>query len=208
MDAHEALAVLGLELLEAVLDQVLAVHVVDHDVLLLGLQVAHVLDGDAPQAAAQARAQVAARAVAGGARPRRGRRHQLARLGQRGLEALAPDRLEHVVGGGGVEGAQRVLVVGGAEDDGGRGLERADRARRAQAVEAGHRDVEQHHVGAQPADHLDGLVAVRRRADALDAVELGQQRGQALARQRLVIGNEHLHRGHPRLGSGFGSCNV
>ena len=52
VDADEAFAELGLQRLERFLDEVLALGVVDHDVFFLGVQVAHVIDRDQPQAAA------------------------------------------------------------------------------------------------------------------------------------------------------------
>ena len=57
------------------------------------------------------------------------------------------DRLHQIVDGFDLEGGDGELVERGHEDDGRRGSLRGKRARDADSVEAGHRDVEQQQVG-------------------------------------------------------------
>src|SRR5690606_39359366 len=111
VDPYEALAEFILQRFQRLLDQVFAVCMVDDDVLFLGLQVVHVVQRDQPQAAAQARAQVATRG--------RGVRRAAFTTGgegahafQRRGQALGADRLDQVVDRLGLEGGQRVGVVG------------------------------------------------------------------------------------------------
>ena len=76
-------------------------------------------------------------------------------------------------------------------------------ARRLDAVELGHPDVEQAHVGPQLAGQRHGLTAVGRLADHLD-VGLGvEDHAQPGPDDLLVVGDEHAdgHRGGPLRGS-------
>ena len=67
------------------------------------------------------------------------------RLGslQRALEAIGAEWLQQVIDRMRVEGAHRVLVVGGDENDGGTGL---DQLQHFEAVELRHLDVEEEQV--------------------------------------------------------------
>lgn len=76
-------------------------------------------------------------------------------LVQRGDEPLGHNRLEHKVGGANGEGASRITVEGGDEDD-----HRCNRRRKLleqlETAEAGHFNVEQKHVGADERDAFKG----------------------------------------------------
>ena len=63
------------------------------------------------------------------------------------------------------------------------------RGQRAQAVEAGHREVEQDEVRPEPGGLDDRLGAVGCAAADLEAVR-AEQRGQRLAGQRVVVDDE------------------
>ncbi len=108
VDAHEAAVEFLFQRLQRFLDQILAAGVVDHHVLLLGLEVMHFLDRNQPQAAAHPRAQMGTdlarrtgilRAAAVGAA---GDEH--ARALQRRRQAFGPDRLHQVIDCRGLEG--------------------------------------------------------------------------------------------------------
>ena len=154
----------------------------------------HFLDRDQAQAAAQARAQVGALAGTGTrlilALPPQG---EGARALDRRLQALGPHRLDQVVDRRGFERRQRVGIVGGAEHHRRARLERGEMARGLQPVDAGHGDVQQHQVGVVLGHRVQRGMAVAHLGHQFHAVLRGQQRAQALARQRLVIGDHHLH---------------
>lgn len=94
-----------------------------------------------------------------------------------------------------------MLVVGGAEHHRRLRLVLAQQTRGFQAVDAGHGDVQQHQIRMQVVALLQHLLAVFGLADHLDVRMFTQQHAQALARQRLVIGDQHPHlrgrHGHP-----------
>ena len=94
-----------------------------------------------------------------------------------------------------LERLDRVLVVGGDEDDQ-RHPVPAHLLDHLEAVGAGHLNVEEHQVRGEAADGVDGLAAVAALADDLD-VGLGREEaGHALARQRLVIDDQRAERLH------------
>ena len=72
-----------------------------------------------------------------------------------------------------------------------------DPAGRLQAVEAGHLDVHQHDVGPPPACEVHRVEAVDRLADHLDVRLRLEDRAEARAHERLVVGDQHgdRHRG-------------
>ena len=72
--------------------------------------------------------------------------HPAYRLG----EPVGAHRLEHVVDGVQVEGVDRVLVVGGDEDDRRRGRERRQHLGQLEPGQAGHPDVEEDRVDLAP----------------------------------------------------------
>ena len=64
-----------------------------------------------------------------------------------------------------------------------------------------HPDVHQRHVGPQPGDHLDGLLAVGRLADDLEVGLGGEQRAEPGAHHALVV-DDHQPGGHVASRSG------
>jgi CheY-like chemotaxis protein len=111
-------------------------------------------------------------------------------------EAFLAQRLEQVVDGLEVEGADREVLVGGDEDDQRRGGEPTEQAGQFEAVQAGHVDVEEDDVEtpravralldgpAQPAQRLGGR---RRGHHAADPRVLPQEVEQLRERGFLVV---------------------
>ena len=105
-------------------------------------------------------------------------------------QVLRPRRFEEKRRGPGGQGVEDVLVEleGGEDDDPG---DLGDLARRLDAVDAGHADVHQHHVGSFAADEVDGLLAVGGFARDLH-VGLGlDDHAKPRAHERLVVGDRH-----------------
>jgi hypothetical protein len=133
---------------------------------------------------------------------RRGRVHGgaagqgLLQPGHAAAQAFGLHRLEQVVQGLRVEGAHRVLVVGGHEDQlrHGRGLDRpalGQFGRRRQPVLARHPDVQEQHLRLQPQRGLDGAVPVAHASQHLQVGPgLRQFGAQGLREQRLVFGDQ------------------
>ena len=108
---------------------------------------------------------------------------------ERVVEALAVERLQQVVERPDLERPQRVLIVGGDEDDERHALG-ADRLDHLEAVHLRHLHVEEHQVRRVIQDGGDGLLAVAALADDLD-VRLGaKQARQPLARERFVVDDQ------------------
>jgi hypothetical protein len=107
-------------------------------------------------------------------------------------EADGVDRLEQVVDGAEVEGGEGVLAVGGGEDDVGAVL--GQQGAGLEAGEAGHVDVEEDEVDLVLAAGEGGeqLLAAAALADEGDGGQLGEQAGEAAAREQLVVGEQHL----------------
>ena len=101
------------------------------------------------------------------------------------LEAIA-NPARQVVDRGDLECANRVLIVGGHEDER-RHVLRADRLHDPEAVHAGHLDVEQHQVRFLVANQRDRLAAVARLGHGLDLRLTAEQQLQPVARERLVV---------------------
>jgi len=117
----------------------------------------------------------------------------------RPVEAVDVDRLDEVVDRVEIEGPDRVLLARGDEDDARGALQRPRRLPgegldRGDAIEAGHADVEEQHVGGSVAERGEnGRTAPAFRRE----LELGvprEQRTQAGAGEGLVIGDQHLPR--------------
>ena len=134
-----------------------------------------------------------------------------ARVLERLPKAVAAERLQQVVERVHLERAERVLVVGGDEDDR-RHLLGTDGLDDAEAVDTGHLHVEEHQVGHLVLNRRDGLRAVAALAHHFDVVLLLQQRQHALARDRLVVDDQGSDPAHATLsirsrnsgpGSGF-----
>ena len=106
-------------------------------------------------------------------------------------EAVAFDGFEEVVEGFEFEGFEGVLVVGGTEDDGGqRDAVFAEFVDDAEAVEAGHLDIEEDEVGFEGFDAFDGFEAVVGGTDDVDFGEFAEEEGEFVDRRGLVVG-EH-----------------
>src|SRR4029450_1164586 len=113
-------------------------------------------------------------------------------------EQLRPGVLEQKASGACPERAVDVLV-----EVEGRDYHHRDRVRdappceelgRLDAVEPGHPDVDQAHVGAEPTRQLARGVAVGGLADDLDARLRVKDHGEAGTHQILVVGHQHAHR--------------
>ena len=105
------------------------------------------------------------------------------------------------------EGADRVIVVGGDEDDGGAG---ADQFENFEAVELGHLDIKKDEIGLQFGDGFYGLEAVGAFGGDFDFRMRGEKFAQDLACELLVVDNhgtkflvDHL-RHWPRSGRSAG----
>ena len=115
-------------------------------------------------------------------------------------EAGALDRLQHagfvegleqVVDGVDVEGAHRVLVEGGGEDDLRQPVLVLDELlEHGESVEAGHLHIEKDEVGLVLADELDGLDAVCALGHDFDAAGGVEQILQLFARELLIVDDE------------------
>ena len=198
VDAHEAVRELDLQRLQRFLDQVLAARMVHDDVLLLGLQVAHVVDGDQSQGPADPCAQVRAGAGIGacpGLAATTGNEgpHPL----QRGGQALGAHRLHQVIDRLGIEGGQGVRIVRRAEHHRGAGLAGRHVARGFESIDARHGDVQQDQVGSPFQAGMHRLAPIHGLSHDLHAGLGREQRAQPLARQRLVVGDQHPHRFSP-----------
>jgi len=115
-----------------------------------------------------------------------------------GLEdAGAVEGLKQVVDGVHVKGADGVLVVGGGEDDQGQALEATvvDKVfQNGEAIEAGHLDIEEDHVGLVLFDELDGFDAVGSLGENFDTADGLEQILQLFASQLLIVDDESRHR--------------
>lgn len=109
--------------------------------------------------------------------------------------------LEQVAGRTGADGAEEVLLGAGSgeHDDLAAGCRRAQPGQRRQAVEAGHREIEQNEVRLKLDRKLQRFDAVRRLADDLEAA-LREQRRKRIARERMVVDDEDSLRHVPLIG--------
>src|SRR5437016_3271889 len=110
------------------------------------------------------------------------------------FDAPAAERLQEVVHRAHLEGADRVLVVGGGEDDVRGGL--AQRLQHLEAAHARHLDVKEDEVRALLLDQLEGLHAVDRLAEQAHVVQPGEEADQAVACQLLVVDDEDADGAH------------
>ena len=125
---------------------------------------------------------------------------------ERALEPCRLDRLHQIIDRLDLEGGDGELVERGDEDHGRRGLVLGQRAGDADAVEPGHGDVEQQQVGRERFGQSHRAVAVGRRADQVDALDLREQQLEPLGGERLVVGDQDVsgivsHRRGPAAGS-------
>ena len=86
-----------------------------------------------------------------------------------------------------------MFVVGGAEHHRRARVEGGEVAGGFQAVDAGHRDIQQHHVGGMQRTGVERGGTVAGFRHQLHVGMLGEQCAKTLARQRFVIGDEDFH---------------
>ncbi len=110
---------------------------------------------------------------------------------QRLDETRLAHRLDQVVDCRCLERRQRVLIVGGAEDHRGMLLKPGEMPGSLQAIHHRHGDVQQYHVRADRAGHFHRIAAVAGFAGDHAARHVSEHRHQALARQRLVVDDQH-----------------
>jgi hypothetical protein len=106
------------------------------------------------------------------------------------VKAPGREGLHEVVERVHLEGAHRVLAVRGHEDERGHPVG-ADALDDLEAAEAGHLDVEEDEVGGVLDDALDGRGAVFALAEELDVGPRAERQAEAVARERLVVDDEH-----------------
>ncbi len=114
--------------------------------------------------------------------------------GKRFEKAFPLKRFQQVIDGVGVEGFERVLVVGGDEDDSGK-MQGRDGFEDAEAIGAGHLHVEKDEIGAVLGDGADGGGAVSAIGDDVEAAIGRQQREYPPARQGFVVHDQSAY-GH------------
>ena len=120
----------------------------------------------------------------------------LERLG----EALTIERLQQIIERAHLEGSQRMLVVGGHEDDERHPLA-ADRLDHLEAIHLGHLHVEEHQVRLVVDDGRHCLLTVAALRDDLDVWLVRQQSRQPLPGEGFIVhdqGSDFLHRLCPR----------
>ena len=88
------------------------------------------------------------------------------------------------------------MFVRGDEHDLGLGIHRHVGGG-TQAVAAGHLDVEHDQIGLERRHLGERLVAIAGAADHLDILDVREQAGEAIERERLVIHQQHAHRQPP-----------
>ena len=111
--------------------------------------------------------------------------------------------LEQVVHGLQAEGLHGVLIVGGDEDE----VRQVDAffaqpADHAEAVEAGHVDVQKDHFRLQLADQLDGVQPIGTRCDYFHFREILEQVGELVAGQLFVVHDNCREGGCRRIAHG------
>src|SRR5262245_40796981 len=105
---------------------------------------------------------------------------------------------EQVAGGACLERRERVLLAGvhGQDDHGGGGVLLDDATGRLEPVQPGHGDVHEDEPWPQLVDQLDDLVTVLGLADHFDAGDAGEERADAGADERMVVGQHDADRCH------------
>ena len=144
---------------------------VDAGVVVLGLDVANLVDGHEDLATALDHGDALDRGVALG-RGGLGLGGAGLDLIERELEAVGLDRLHQVVDGVHAEGLQRVLAVGGDEDDRGRVLELVKCLGKLHSARLGHGNVKEDDLGLGLHELLDRLAGARGLGNRLDAARL------------------------------------
>ena len=198
MYAHKALAELVLQRLQRLVEQHLARFVAQGDVFMVGDEIDDLRQRDQLDALAGAGTDMAARAatlIAGGP----GQRRQLRAVGffraaQGVAQRLGLDGFVDMAQGALLEGLAAVFVVTGAEHHRRRCLALAQFGGHLQAIEAGHTDVQQHHIGLEALDQCQGLLAVGGAGLHHGvALQLAEQPAQAFAGLGFVINDQDIH---------------
>ena len=105
------------------------------------------------------------------------------------MEAVALEGLQQVIERPRLEGADRVLVVGGDEHDHRQALG-GERLDHAEAVQQRHLHVEEYQVRPLLSDRVDRLAPVAAFADDLDVLLSAQGESDAAAGDRLVVNDQ------------------
>ncbi len=119
-------------------------------------------------------------------------RELVPRAFERDVQTGFAHRLQEVVDRVRLEGADRVVIEGGDEDDA-RQVHRRDSIDHRESVSLRHLDVEEEKVGPLAQDSLDRLESGRRFSDHLDIGSLRESDAHAFAREGLVVGQEDAH---------------
>src|SRR6266581_8456290 len=199
MDPHEHAGEFLLELRKRLLDQVLAGAGPYRDVFELGSEVNHVRDADESHAPALGNAQEAPRGRIDALKHAARQPCAVCGLLQSGEEPHRANRLGQVVHGVDLERLDRVTIVRGDENHGGRPLQNLQVPCKFDAAHFRHVDVDQDDLRFRRGDDLQALHAVRRFARngmrQLSAAVL-QKLAQAVAGRFLVVDDDHSERGH------------
>ena len=198
MNAHETLAEFVFQGLQGFVQQHLAAFMAQGHVLVVGDKEDHMFQRDQLNAFARARTDMAARA-AGVIQGRTGQRRQLHAIGPLGLlqrrrQAFRAHRFNQIAHRADLKGFQGKLVMGGAEDHRRRRLALAQLGRHLQAIEAGHADIQQHHVGFQAVDQRQRLFTIAGTGlQYTTTFQLPDHAAKPFTGQGFVINDQDIH---------------
>jgi hypothetical protein len=168
------------------------------DVLVIGDEVNHLVERNQLDAFAGPRADVRTWAIArfrGGP----GQGCQLHAIGSLGLlqglqQMLGTHGLDQVTHGADLKGVQRKLIVGRAKHHSRRRVALAQTSSDLQAIEAGHADVEQHHIRLEAVDQAECFFTIAGAGFHYSiALEVTDHPAQALAGEGFVINDQDIH---------------
>ena len=131
-------------------------------------------------------------------------RTRLPHARQRLRQPAIVDRFEQVIGRGGFECADRVMVVRGHEHDE-RHFRSGNVAQRFEAIDTGHLHVEEHQVRPLRVHRRDRRRTISILADDVDVGMVAEAQLQATPRQRLVVDDD---RAYPRGCAVFASIRI
>ena len=121
----------------------------------------------------------------------------------RAFEAVLRDGLEHVVHRVAIERLDREVIVRGHEDHGGTRRHPHEAARDAEAVDFGHRHVEQYQFGRKRLAEAQRGGAVACGADHVQRRDSRAEDLHALHRERFIIDDQGFHWQRTHLSPGF-----
>src|SRR5688572_4053156 len=110
------------------------------------------------------------------------------------VESRPMHRLQHVVECVDLERVDRMLVVGSYKHDWWHAI-RSHGAHDTESVQLRHLHIEEHEVGAECLDALDGGETIAALADDLDVTPVLEERAQVSAGDRLVVHHERSNTG-------------